>query len=488
MYRHGWSAGKTPKFEKFGFFRLSSMDALLDDDALLSSIVDNDLFFQAPPPRSDSNLSTATTISNSSPVSGFIVIEAFCTFNAVVVHLDYPESDNGWVYRPELGGHSLHRWDLADQVCIVARHSTCAKAMRPREKACRNCEMKKTWRRECKEACNTFFLFALNDVKRSLQLLAPLVYRSVTVSNEEVQMYLNFIPKLSAQRKRSIQDHSKLARMVQLERNLRFSILNGGSGRVSSYCPIREDAGEQLLDLFLDAAEAETTLLDPTEPALDQDADLHASALMAGDDLVEKSVQLSSFQAGPVFATPVRRPMPIVATVISSSLRNRALATDAYNVVVDRLIDFDADGWVCILPSSIVPLIMRFPLAFHGIADLVSNPLVSHLYDILSIEHDPLLVLKSSVLQLWLQQISLRARDTRVRIGFVSMPSLQIYQDVRTQPLLPRFLTESEVHVHDTFALAASASIPGSLPLMCAYYSPHAPNRVFASNMLPIGF
>lgn len=465
------------------------MDAFLDDDALLS-MMEDDLFFQAPPPRSDSNLSTVTTVSNSSPVSGFIVIEAFCTFNAVVVHLDYPESENGWVYRPELGGHSLHRWDLADQVCIVARHSTCAKAMRPREKPCRNCEMKKTWRRECKEACNTFFLFALNDVNRSLQLLAPLVYRSVTVSNEEVHMYFNFIPKLSAQRKRSIQDHAKLARMVQLERNLRFSILNGGSGRVSSYCPIRGDAGEQLLDLLLDAEEAETTsLLDPTGNALDQDADLHASALMAEDGLVEtdESVQLSSFQAGPVFATPVRRPMPIVATVISSSLRNRALATDAYNVVVDRLIDFDAYGWVRILPSSIVPMIMRFPLGFHGIADLVSNPLVSHLYDILAIEHDPLLVVKSSVLQLWLQQISLRARDTRVRIGFVSMPSLHIYQDVRSQPLLPRFLTESEVHVHDTFALAASASIPGSLPLMCAYYSPHAPNRVFASNMLPIG-
>ena len=466
------------------------MDALLDDDDALLSMVNEDLFYKAPQCRSDSDLSTATTVSHSSSLSGSLVIEAFCTFNAAVVHIDYPESENGWVYRPDLGGHSLHRWDLSDQVCIVARHSTCAKAMRPREKPCRNCEMKKTWRRECKEACNTFFVFALDDVSRSLQLLTPLVHRSVNLSNEELLMYSKFVPKLSAQRKHSIENRAKLAKMVQLERNLRFSILNGGSGRVS-YCPIREDAGEQLLDLLLDMETDDTshlTAADSTQAAVEvQDAELEDASALEFDE-TEAYAKLSSFQSGPVFATPVRRPMPIVATVISSPLRNRALATDAYNVIVDRLIDFDAEGWVCILPSSIVPLIMRFPLGFHGIADLVSNPLVSHLYDILAIKHDPLLVVKSSVLQLWLQQISLCARDIRVRIGFVSMPSLKIYQDVRTQPLLPRFLTESEVYVHDTFALAASACIPGSLPLMCAYHDPHARNRVFASNMLPIGF
>jgi len=180
------------------------MDALLDDDDALLSMVNEDLFYKAPQCRSDSDLSTATTVSHSSPLSGSLVIEAFCTFNAAVVHIDYPESENGWVYRPDLGGHSLHRWDLSDQVCIVARHSTCAKAMRPREKPCRNCEMKKTWRRECKEACNTFFVFALDDVSRSLQLLTPLVHRSVNLSNEELLMYSKFVPKLSAQRKHSI--------------------------------------------------------------------------------------------------------------------------------------------------------------------------------------------------------------------------------------------------------------------------------------------
>ena len=468
------------------------MDAFLEEDDTLLSLVNEDLFFQAPPGRSDSDLSTATTVSHSSLVSGCLVVEAFCTFNAAVVHIDYPESENGWVYRPELGGHSLHRWDLSDQVCIVARHSTCAKAMRPRDKPCRNCEMKKTWRRECKEACNSFFVFALDDVSRCLQLLTPLVYRSVNVSNEELQMYSNFVPKLSAQKNRGIDDHAKLARMVQLERNLRFTILNGGSGRVS-YHPIREDAGEQLLDLLMDMETEETQgssiLAVGSQAAVEtQDAKLEDASAFSTDGTEEAVVKLSSFEAGPVLSTPVRRPMPILATVISSPLRNHSLATDAYNVIVDRLIDFDADGCVCLLPSSVVPLIMRFPLGFHGIADLVSNPLVSHLYGILAIKHDPLLVVKSSVLQLWLQQISLRPHDARIRIGFVSMPSLKIYQDVRTQPLLPRFLTESEVYVHDTFALAASACIPGSLPLMCAYHDPHARNRVFASNILPIGF
>ena len=71
------------------------MDTLFDDDDALQSLVndgdfnffDRDELLRA---RSDSDLSIATTISAQSPVpTGSLVVEAFCTFNAAVVHIDY---------------------------------------------------------------------------------------------------------------------------------------------------------------------------------------------------------------------------------------------------------------------------------------------------------------------------------------------------------------------------------------------------------------
>ena len=477
------------------------MDMFDDDDALatledadLALLVGDDPVRQ----RSESDLSLASTFSASpSPHTHNLVVEAFCTFNAAIVHIDYPVAENGWSYRPDLGGHSLYRWDLGSDVCLVARHSTCSKAMRPRDKPCRNCEMKKTWRRECKEACNTFFLFALDNVQRSLLLLTPLIVRRVAETPELVRLYTNFVPKLSAQKKRGRDDNSKIARMIQLERNLRFSILNGAIGRVPP--PMFEDAGEQLLGLLMDdssdlvpvvptdltsppfivstqadTAEEETTALSVDAPSID------------GEAVINQEQRLESYVKGPLLSTPVaRRPQPIVATVVSSPARKRAIASQAYEVIVDRLIDFDDKGVVVVLPSSIVPLLSRFPLAFHGLAELERNSLLSHLYNILGIDHEPLMLLKTSVLHLWLQPFA--TRSISVGFGFVSMPSLQIYQDLRTLPLLPCFFTESEVYIHDTFAVAFSACVPGTLPVMCAYYDSHGPHKVYGSRLLPIG-
>ena len=199
-----------------------------------------------------------------------------------------------------------------------------------------------------------------------------------------------------------------------------------------------------------------------------------------------ETVQLSSFLDGPMLDTPTaRRPKPIVATVISSPMRKRNIAMEAYDALLDRLIDFDAKMEVVILPSSVVSLISRFPLGFHGIAELHPNALLTHLYQILGIPHQPILVVKSSVLQSWVQRIV--TEEVRVKIGFVSMPSLQIYHDVRTQPLLPCFLTETDVYIHETFDLASSACVTATTPLMCAYYEPHGPNQVYGHRILPIG-
>lgn len=99
--------------------------------------------------------------------------------------IEYPREHNGWVYRSEVGGHSQHRWDMTnDAVSIIARHSTCKKAISARN-PCRNCVMKK-WRRECIDACNSFFVKAIGTVDDCISSLLPLVYDSRPLSQGEV--------------------------------------------------------------------------------------------------------------------------------------------------------------------------------------------------------------------------------------------------------------------------------------------------------------
>ena len=146
---------------------------------------------------------------------------------------------------------------------IIAKHSTCAKAMLPRKRPCRNCENKKVWRRECTEACNTFFLYAVTSVPETLTTLAPLVLNTVTMSVDDVNRYANFAPKINfSQRKKMLTDE-RIQSMLQRERNFRFSILNGGTGRVNaSYHHQRSFAGDDLLQLLMDSGTGLEATLD----------------------------------------------------------------------------------------------------------------------------------------------------------------------------------------------------------------------------------
>ena len=457
--------------------------------------------------RSDSDLSLKTSSTEDALVfrrgpqaTPSLVIEAFCTFNASLVHIDYPGTENGWTYRPDLGGHSMHRWDLGNDVCLVARHSTCSKAMRPRSKPCRNCEMKKTWRRECREACNTFFLFALSDLAKALALLRPLVLQTHVLSSEDVALYTNFTPKLCHARKRGREDMTKMQRMVHLEQNLRFSILNGASGRAS----VHRSAGDELFKLLLDADDEEDDEANAnrfTSDLFEEEEDAAAlgdadAADAADDDANAEMVAVPPMMVSdmvtipvpskPLLATPVARRMivtPILATVVSSPLRKRNLAVRTYDAIVDRLIDHESD--MSVLFTREMTQAVFLPCGLHGVADTVNNEFLDHLYAVLNIAHSPMLLVKSSILQLWLVHIV--ARDTRVYTGFLSMPSVQAYQEMRSLPLLPTCFTQSEVIMHASYDAASLLCAFGTFPVLCAYHSPHAPRRVYSDRVLPLG-
>ena len=77
------------------------------------------------PDESSDTVATTTTLT--SPV-GFmsdkasspgLVVEAYCTFNGWIVRIEYPTQELGWIYRPDLGGHSLHRWEWGNVLVLL---------------------------------------------------------------------------------------------------------------------------------------------------------------------------------------------------------------------------------------------------------------------------------------------------------------------------------------------------------------------------------
>ena len=93
--------------------------------------------FDAPTPREDpftSMVAASSSTPYSSPSgSQLLLIEVFCTFNGWIVRIEYPTAQNGWTYRADLGGHSQHRWEFGNVMILMARHSTCGRAVFPRD-------------------------------------------------------------------------------------------------------------------------------------------------------------------------------------------------------------------------------------------------------------------------------------------------------------------------------------------------------------------
>lgn len=479
-----------------------------------------ELMVDALMPRACSEMSQASTV-RVSPDPTF-VIAAFCTFNGLLVHLNYPVAENGWVYRVDQGGHATHRWDLAGEVSIVAKHSTCAKSMRSKLRPCRNCEHKK-WRLRCLDTCNTFFVFALHEVDAALRALVPLVLNTPDISDEDVQLYSAFAPKLNRKRQAPYVDPDRARKMMHQERNLRFSLLEGGTGLVATPYVRPRVATDDLFQLLMDAdvgdrdsagehdispataaGRAEVLRADDAQPASSgahtappgpqrpggvpmQPAFPHAprSALQVseGASLVW-CAPVASLQPTPT----APRAAPVMPTMLSSPTRNRNTTLAIYDSILETLVGFGADHTVTMSAAFLADLSSRSHRNLHGIAETHDSELLTYLYGKLGIRHDPVLVVKTTLLRLWANLAAGACRDVCAHIGFLSMHATKTFDDLRTSPLMPCVLAKREIHVHPSFELAASACLPGTRPVACVYYSPHAACRVYAATLLPLGF
>ena len=469
-------------------------------------------------PRSGSDMSVASTMCNQTPS---LVVEAFCTFNVTLVHIEYPTAENGWLYRPDQGGHSSHRWDLGRDVCIVAKHSTCAKAMRPKEKPCRNCENKKRWRRECQEACNTFFIYALTDVGAASFALMPLVLNSATLSAEDQTMWAAFAPKIQYKDRMDNVGESRMQSMMCRERNLRYSILNGGTGRVQYDLSVR--AGDHLLKLLMTdgdgddsscAGEAKGGLTPPglssSEVADDATVDTPTiEVLYMAPDFYpivsqpplhhnQTAVQLSAPLA-PLIATPIAKRQrcdtangggTVVASVVSSPMRNRNATVGIYEELLTELLSGVSERVLqtTLSHAALCILAKNLPHNRHDVTRILENDVLSKCFSVIGSTRTPKMLIKSALLSLWVVLAHARNDSITLHTGYLSIHSVAVFDDMCKLPLLPCAVTQQEVHMHASYDTAKSATLPGTHPIMCAYYAPHAPSRVYASHVLPIGF
>ena len=148
-------------------------------------------------PRSASELSVA-----SSGVADRLTITAFNHLANTEIVMTYPHPNDGWLFRADVSSGATLRWELNDTLVVVTRHSTCDRAIIPREK-CRNCVMKRTWRKQCSEKCDAFFVLAMENAVGAAEVLAGLIKQERPLPAYIASCFVANMPSNAAAARRS---------------------------------------------------------------------------------------------------------------------------------------------------------------------------------------------------------------------------------------------------------------------------------------------
>lgn len=523
------------------------MSEVDDDRILLSSLLDSDDDEEAEVAElreakqrfervtSQSQLSTASTALVEDPRSDVLLIRAFCTFNSFIVEIEYPRTSNGWVFRDDLGGHSLCRWDYGNVMILLARHSTCSRAVIPRD-LCRTCVMKSVWRRECSEPCNTFYLQAMNTVQACLAALQPLVCSASPADPNDAILFLHHVPKSSVSRKRVVDPADKRRRMLAFEAKLRVHLFGTRAAHVG-------DGDRTLLEILgdvLDRSDAGTG--DVMPPSVHGRSTASAPNFSASDPPALLTLNKSS-SVGDMCAmaaeTPAGRgvlPLPFVArppTSVVVPSPQRVVVPSPQRVVVSAQlsplrapatpeISVDADGSPLVVARAVAPvskmtsvrvaydaLMRRFNDTFDNAtgscpfaaaecdALLSGHPHMLTTFPMLSVSeeldalfaklnvHVKTQLLIKSILSMWLSKVK-TAGDGTVGLGFYVAPSVAIYSDIISAGVLPPFVAKGSHRVDSSFAIANSRAMPTIRPVLVCFFG-RVGTMVPGVNLLPLG-
>lgn len=283
---------------------------------------------------------------------------------AVIV---YPDVSRGWLFRSDASTSTGLRWEYNDTLAVVTRHATCDNAVLPRQRQCRNCEMKRTWRKQCSERCETFFLVALDDAINVDAAVAAVVQDERPLSKFALSRFTLMLPSNAGTRKRMSSElvESSL-RAVEAERRFRDRLIK--TGRAFN---VREQPLLTAADLLIDLA---YPLLHSDESVDGLRLAVHAAAapvaaaavapVAAAAVAAVAPVPVAAVAAPAVVTTPSRQMVlvsprrdPTSPVVLATTVATTDLATvsEAYDALIDTLspglVKWSLDDWHAVADS-----------------------------------------------------------------------------------------------------------------------------------------
>ena len=82
------------------------------------------------------------------------MIDAFRVRDSTLRRIPYPTQRNGWKFRADKSNNSIFVWEKTNFGWLFAKRAACKSSTN----VCRNCLMKKIWRRECLTPTIVFYL------------------------------------------------------------------------------------------------------------------------------------------------------------------------------------------------------------------------------------------------------------------------------------------------------------------------------------------
>lgn len=402
--------------------------------------------------RSSSELSLATTAIASPPPA--MTIQAFCTFNGWFVKLQYPNEGNGWSYRADLGGQSVHRWEYGNSIVLMARHSTCGRAVIPRS-LCRNCEMKQVWRVKCCEPCDTFFILPAGSTSLCVSALQPLIFSAKAATAQEYSMYTRCAPKASLTRKRGNDSEERINRMLRRETALRYQI-GGGTEPNEDERPLLEQLEDALL-----------TSIGGTN---------HQAEQLVLPSMTTGTLPTVGDSVGPISVNMLRAPS-------LSQLSCQRDTRSAYNILLTIL---SAQG-ASVKLATIAQIGSSHPLIKSTQPLREPNVCLDRLVQPFNITTTkPLMLILKSLLATWITTMSTTnasADHIVLHVGFYAPPSTNVYNDLCNNNVLPPFLLQA-MHRVETY-LSKLKTRPNVPPFMVVYFNPNG-QMVHGTHMLPL--
>ena len=298
----------------------------IDDIAALISADDNGLL-----PRAASQMSMASSPMMADRVS-IVVYNHITNTEAVIM---YPDVTEGWIFRSDVSTTTTLRWEYNNTLAVVTRHATCDNAVIPRQRTCRNCEMKRTWRKQCSEKCETFFLVALENATNVETAMAAVIKQERPLSNFALSRLVRNVPfNASARKVVSSEWDVSTVRAIETEKKFRQRLIKSGQAVVQCQPQL------STTDLLIELAYPELSGL-PSSP--DERSSVESNVV---DDFAAIVNVTSSPPPGAIVVTPSRHmvivsprrdptsPVVLATTVATADL---VTVTEAYTTLIDKL-------------------------------------------------------------------------------------------------------------------------------------------------------